>query len=51
MTYARTPPSYPRQVATSALLSEFADKIDKDDLDSMRRTIETGCERIDADGW
>jgi hypothetical protein len=51
ITYARTLSSYPRKAITSELLSEFGDKIGRDDLDSMRRAIEIGGERLAAGGW
>jgi hypothetical protein len=32
-------------------LLRFGGAIDKADLESMKQAIETGCERVDSNGW
>ncbi len=40
----------PKGVAGEKLI-KFAGCISNDDLEIMKKEIESGCERIDSDGW
>ena len=42
--------STPHGVSGRQML-QFAGTIAPDDLKRMREVIDTGCERVDADGW
>jgi hypothetical protein len=40
-----------QQGVSGKQLLQFAGTIPPDDLELMRKTIENGCERVDADEW
>ncbi len=48
--FARSLAASPDGVAGKDLL-RFAGAIEKEDLQTMSRTIEVGCEKIDPDEW
>jgi hypothetical protein len=51
LTFVRTlSGTLPKGVPGRELL-RFAGVIDKEDADAMRKAIEEGCERIDANEW